>query len=404
VPTAIGRNSAIEVGPALLHLFLMAIVSDQVPYVSATSPWAHESFTFSGEAYYHRLRELIRGARVSVRIESYIFELDAEGREILEELGRAGERGVKVRLLIDAIGSPQWWREDFRSLTQRGVRIRVFGRPRDLLREAYRLAIHGFFFRAFQALRKFQLRDHRKLAIFDSETALVGSANIGSSFVRWRETTVELRGPGVASLKQSFIRSWRFANRERVPGHEKRLPRVPEVRNNFTRSEREFSNRQFVARVRSTERRLWLTTAYFHPRPKLLLALFSVLKRGVDLRILVPQHSDISWFPWLSRTAFAGLLARGARIFEYEVTMLHAKTTLFDESALVGSRNMNYRSFMHDLELDVELASTNAVAALEAQFLEDCSHSAELSREQIRHYQPLAFLVSLGLTPIKRWL
>ncbi len=365
--------------------------------------WSEESFLFSGGEYLQRLIDRARTARSSIRIESYIFELDAKGRELLEELGRAGERGVKVRLIIDAIGSPQWWREDFRSLLSHGVRVRVFGRPRDLVREAVRLAIRGRIFRAFQTLRKFQLRDHRKLAIFDAEIAMVGSANIGMTFEKWRETTVELRGNGVAALRQSFIRSWRFAARERLPdgGYETKFP---EIRNNFTPQERRFVNRQFVARVRSTERRLWMTTAYFHPRPKLLLALFFVLRRGVDLRILVPRHSDISWFPWLSRTAFAGLLARGARIYEYEGPMLHAKSTVFDRTVLVGSRNMNYRSFMHDLELDVELVSEGSLRTLESQFETDCQRSVELTRKQIREFQPIAFLVSLGLTPFKRWL
>lgn len=395
-----GRNSAVDLVFALLHSFAMPLEPSPV----STPPlWTEESFLFSGAEYLHRLIERVRAARTSIRIESYIFELDEKGRELLAELERAADRGVKVRLIIDAIGSIPWWREDLARLGARGVGLRIFGRPRDLFREAFRLAIRGRFFRSFQTLRKFQLRDHRKLAIFDSEIALVGSANIGASFGAWRETTVELRGPGVAALKQSFVRSWRFAARESVPEHERQLL-FPAIRNNFTRAERRHANRHFRAHVRDAERRLWMTTAYFHPRPKLLLALFSILKRGVDLRILVPRHSDIAWFPWLSRAAFAGLMARGARIYEYDGPMLHAKTTLFDRSAFVGSRNMNYRSFVHDLELDVELDSPSAVAALEAQFAVDCRNAVELDRDRIRELQPLAFLVSLGLTPFKRWL
>ncbi len=366
--------------------------------------WKEEVFHFFGEDYLQRLIALTRAARASVRIESYIFELDSQGRELLEELGRAAERGVKVRLIIDAIGSPNWWRADFVALTPRGVRVRVFGQPRDLLREALRLILQGRLIRAWNTLRKFQLRDHRKLAIFDETTALVGSANIGMHFARWRETTVELHGAGIPGLKQSFVRSWRFANRERLHDDERRGPRFPQIRNNFTPAERRYANRQFVLRVRESRARIWLTTAYFHPRPQLLIALFFALKQGVDLRILVPRHSDISWFPWLSRTAFAGLLARGARIYEYDGAMLHAKTTLFDRAALVGSRNMNYRSFMHDLELDIELESPEAIHALEAQFEVDVRRSVEVTRGQIRRFQPFAYLISLGLTPIKRWL
>ena len=368
-----------------------------------TPLWTEETFHFSGGDYLRRLIELTRAARFSIRIESYIFELDPRSRELVEVLGAAAERGVKVRVIIDAIGSYHWGHEDFSALFARGVRVRAFGRPRDLLRDSFRLAIRGHFFRAYQTLRKFQLRDHRKLAVFDSEVALVGSANIGETFERWRETTVELRGPGVAALRQSFVKSWRFANRESIPARDRTLF-TPEVRDNFTSAERRFANRHFLERIRGTERRLWMTTAYFNPRPKLLLALFQILDRRMDLKIIVPMHSDISWFPWLSRAAFAGLISRGARVFEYKGPMLHAKSTLFDGRAFVGSRNMNYRSFMHDLELDVELESKAAVASLEAQFAEDLANSVELTSDRLRGYRPIAFLVSIGAIPFRRWL
>jgi phosphatidylserine/phosphatidylglycerophosphate/cardiolipin synthase-like enzyme len=224
--------------------------------------------------------------------------------------------------------------------------------------------IRGRFVRAYQTLRKFQLRDHRKLAIFDSEIALVGSSNIGKVFDDWRETTVELTGPGVQELIRSFIRSWRFSAREKIASTAHRSP-SSSVFDNFTVQDRAYVNRKFRDRVRES-RRLWMTTAYFHPRPKLVLALLALLRTGADLRILVPRRSDIAWFPWLSRTAFVGLISRGAKIFEYDGPMLHAKTTIFDRHALVGSRNMNYRSFVHDLEIDVELSSEKAMSVLEA--------------------------------------
>lgn len=366
------------------------------------SLWENESFVFSGGEYFDLLTDRVRKAKASIRIESYIFELGDQERKFLAELVLAAGRGVKVRILIDAIGSPAWRWENLEALSKNGVRVRVFGRPRDLFRKAIGWAWKGSFLRAYRTLRKLQLRDHRKLAIFDSEEAFVGSSNIGASFRNWRETTAILRGPGVAALKRTFVRSWRLAARERIP--EDMRVSIPGIRSNFTRYERGTVNRRFVERVRAVETRLWITTAYFHPRPKVLLALFHILKRGADLRILVPRHSDISWFPWLSRTAFAGLLANGAKVYEYTGPMLHAKTTLFDDELLVGSTNMNHRSFMHDLELDVLIHSDSAVKELEDRFKRDCQESILLTAKTIRQYGMIAFLVSLFLTPFKRWL
>ncbi len=368
----------------------------------AAALWNGETFVFSGGDYFALLLDRVRRAKYSIRIESYIFELGHEERSLLAEMVTAASRGVTVRILIDAIGSPQWRRENLEELARLGVRVRVFGRPRDLIRKAMGCALHGSFVRAFRTLRKLQLRNHRKLAIFDSEEAFVGSSNIGSTFRYWRETTAILKGPGVEALKRTFVRSWRLAAREKIP--EAMRVSVVGIRSNFTRYERGTVNRQFVERVRAVEGRLWMTTAYFHPQPKVVLALFHILKRGVDLRILVPRHSDISWFPWLSRTAFAGLIAGGAKVYEYNGPMLHAKTTLFDDDLLVGSTNMNHRSFMHDLELDVLIHSAPAVRQMEDRFKHDCQESTLLTQKTIRQYGVIAFLVSLFLTPFKRWL
>jgi cardiolipin synthase A/B len=370
--------------------------------VPAHAFWTGAEFLFTGRDYFQRLLERVKEAKHSIRIESYIFEKDILGIQLFEELARAAERGVKVRVIVDAIGSPQWSVADLEVFRKGGVYVRVFGRPRTLLAEALRRLIRLNFVTAYRVIRKVQLRNHRKLAIFDSKLGLVGSSNIGETFSEWRETTVELQGPGVSELGRSFARSWRFSVREHIPNSKQRM--VTPLRNNFTPTERRIANREFITRVRESEDKIWMTTAYFHPRPKLLLSLFFALRHGVDLRILVPSHSDIAWFPWLSRTAFAGLLSAGARIYEYEGQMLHAKTTVFDRVALVGSRNMNYRSFMHDLELDVELDSASAVSELERLFERDSEKSTELTPARLRAYAPVAGLISFILTPLKRWL
>lgn len=364
--------------------------------------WNHLSFILTGRDYFQAWLKACRTAKSTVRFETYIFELDELGNSILNELRLAAARGVKVRLLIDAIGSPEFTAAKVRELGEQGIRVRVFGRPRDVIRESIEQCRRGRFWRAFQNLRKFQLRNHRKLAIFDGEVAFIGSANIGARFADWRETTVSLRGTGVGGLKQTFIRSWRLAAREKV--NEAFDLRSPTIRINFTRAERRATHLYLLGKIRAERKRLYLTTAYFHPRPGLLLALFSALLRGVDVRILSPKRSDISWFPWISRAMYSGLIEKGAKIYEFENGMMHAKTSLFSDCVFVGSTNMNYRSFMHDLELDVVLEAPEAVRTCEAIFEGDLKRSTLLSPSAIQGYAPLATLISVLLTPLKRWL
>lgn len=374
----------------------IAIADAHPPYA-----WAQTDFLLSGADYLEEVIRSCENAKEFIRMESYIFERDESGRRVMDSLRGAAARGVKVRLIIDAIGSPDWGQDEITTLGSEGVRIRVFGRPRDLIRLAFQYLMKGSFLRAFRTLKKFQFRNHRKLLVVDGEVGFVGSANIGTRFAAWRETTAVLRGPGVQGLRQSFTRSWHLAAREHV--HEEREWKLS-IRTNFTRRERLTSNLHLLTRIENENNRLFISTAYFFPRPRLSLALFGALRRGVDLRIISPLHSDFAWFPWLSRAVFSGLIKKGAKIYEYGGAMNHAKTMVFSSAVIVGSTNMNYRSFIHDLELDVILDDVKAVSEMEQIYFADLEKSVPLTSDRIRGYAPFAFLISVLLTPLKRWL
>jgi cardiolipin synthase len=364
--------------------------------------WTSEIILFTGREFADALLSRIRRATHSIRIESYIFERDELGNEVIEELKRAAARGAKVRVIVDAIGSPQWDRDFLSELASAGIRAQIFGSPRSVLFSCLRLFMRGHWFLAYRIGRKVQLRNHRKLAIFDGKEAIVGSANIGRRFDDWRETTVILRGPGVSRLRSCFVRSWHFARGDRAAVEP--WERTPRIRTNFLRRERRNTNRRYLSDVTTARQRIWITTAYFNPGPRLVHALLSAHRKGVDVRILVPFRSDVSFFPWFSRAIFAGLVGRGLKVYEFEETMQHAKSTLFDRRALVGSTNLNHRSYIHDLELDVVVESPEAVETLERLYLADCSRSIPLTQEAIRAYAPVAYAISFLLLPFKRWL
>jgi cardiolipin synthase len=136
--------------------------------------------------------------------------------------------------------------------------------------------------------------------------------------------------------------------------------------------------------VVGAQRRIWIENAYFVPDGSLLRALSAAAESGVDVAIIVPAVSDVVFIPWVTTAFHDGLLRAGVRIFEYTKGMMHAKTILVDDWGLVGSSNLNHRSLLHDLEVDVVLADESASRSLHDQFLIDCTHARQVTLESWR--------------------
>src|SRR3989344_6416821 len=134
--------------------------------------------------------------------------------------------------------------------------------------------------------------------------------------------------------------------------------------------------------IEKCQKRIWMTNAYFVPDNFLLKALVDAADTGVDVRIILPKKSDLRFMTWASATFHENLLKAGIRIFEYVPSILHAKTLIIDDWVLVGSSNMNYRSLLHDLEVDINVASLTAKKTLEQQFLTDQQACKEIFLKQ----------------------
>jgi cardiolipin synthase len=228
-------------------------------------------------------------------------------------------------------------------------------------------------------------RDHRKLCVVDESRAWVGSFNITSDHLPlaagglgWRDYAVELSGRRVDSLVETFESLW-WRTRPRLwrgflAGY---------ISNRSMRA-RYLKNR-FVARsVVNARDRVWLVSAYFLPTAALRRALLHACRDGVEVCLILPERSDVVMFPVLSSHYYRTLLLAGARIFLYQPGVLHAKALLIDDFAIIGSSNWNYRSALHDLELDVVLRQAGTLAELEAVILRDAADSCELALEDLR--------------------
>lgn len=304
----------------------------------------------------------IRRAGHHIHLIYYIWQDDDTGRRFRDLLVERARRGVRVRLLYDGVGSARLPRSFFDPLRQVGGQAECF------------MPIH------FMVRRPMiNFRNHRKLLIVDGVVGFIGGINVGDEYLRWQDLGVKIEGPGVDQLQEIFHDDWYFVSRENLTDSGcfgrwvKHVPSAapdvscatiasgPDQRFNAIRE------MLFLA-VTQCRQRLWLMTPYLVPDSALVMALRSAAYRGVDVRIMVPAQSDVPLVQRASRAFYPDLVDAGVRVYEYH-GMLHAKSLLFDDDLLlIGSANMDTRSFRLNFEASTFLASRRLNRELAAYF------------------------------------
>jgi len=331
-----------------------------------------------GTAILDATKALIRGARHSLRFEMYIWSPDAAGQEIADLLAAAAGRGVRVHGVVDHLGSL-------------GA-----GHLIDRVRAAGGAIRHFHPVAPWRPLHIWNRRNHRKLVIADGQEAVAGSANWATEYDLRRTATafldlgLALRGPSVADLDEDFRRVWRRCGPDDLAAAPAQAPgalwlgpwhedAVVQVVTSVQRFGARAIRRHVEFLVRQAKGRLWIANAYFVPSRRLLRLLARAARRGVDLRILLPGVSDNVLTLAAGRGVFGALLRAGARIFERGGRFLHAKAALLgSEHALVGSVNLDSRSFRHNLELNLLVQHAGFAAELEKAFLDQMPDSREV--------------------------
>ncbi len=367
--------------------------------------WKREKVYFNTSEYFAAVIRRIDAAVDSVDMEMYIFKRDRLGKSLLAALERAANRKVTVRLIIDGLGSPAWSIQDLKRLAKKKVFVRVY---HPLPWPFSRMFWHhpGA---AIKLLLNINRRNHKKLIIVDGETAFIGSMNVSTEHMGWRETSVLVQGDHIIDLEKSFEITWshsynpglprikRLRKRKFMKGSGKGL-----VRTNITRRLRRRHNRELLARILLAKQRVWLTSAYFIPSPKIVRHLVLAAQSGADVRLLLPRYSDVKIVRWVSMLFYFSLLRAGITIYEYLPAMLHAKTVLVDEWASIGTSNLNHRSLYHDLEVDVVLKKGVSVARLSRQFERDLENSDRVT-EQWLERRPVLTRAAGYLGSLMRW-
>ncbi|HVY44303.1 MAG TPA: cardiolipin synthase [Minicystis sp.] len=343
------------------------------------------SLLVDGDATYDAIGRAIDAAKHRVDAEYYLVRRDGTAAWFRERLVAAARRGARVRLLLDGYGSFWISRAWLRPLRDAGVEVAFFLPARLLL---------------FQPMN---LRNHRKIVVVDGEVGFTGGINVGDEYRGklgpWRDLHMELRGPAVEPLAEIFEQDWHFATRAPLPAEDKAAslppPPQPEVGDALVaivRSgpdvggvERETIHRLFFSAITMARERVFVTTPYFIPDRAILVALETAAMRGVDIRLLFPSRSNHPVVFQAGRAFYEQLLEAGVRIYEYGPGMIHAKTMVVDGSvALVGSANMDLRSFRLNFEVHAVVRDDATARALEAIFERDLAVTREVELAAFR--------------------
>lgn len=323
---------------------------------------------------YPAWEEAMRRAERTIHLEMYIVHRDDVGRRFVALLADRARAGVKVRVIYDWFGCG--WGPVlglFRPLVAAGGEVRVFNPPR------------------ISAALAWTRRNHRKLLCADARVGFVGGLCIGQAWEGrpeknqdpWRDTGIEIIGPAVAHLEHAFASSWALSGGDVIH------PAPPHGAGSSTGQVhmRIIPTEPFTAALLRTDllvttlarRSLWIADAYFIGHGPFVLALQRAAQDGVDVRLLLPQGSDVKWTVPLSRSLYRALLEAGVRIFEWNGSMMHAKTAVADGRwCRVGSTNLNVNSWVGNWELDVAIEDEGVARTMEQQYEQDMARSTEI--------------------------
>lgn len=328
---------------------------------------------FDGKLAFPAMLDAMRAAQREILFEFFIVRNDETGKLFQEELQAAAARGVTVRVLADGLGAPftpsRFWRE----MEEKGIKVQLFHPPYVL---------------PWRHLH----RDHRKILVIDREIAFIGGMNIGAEYGSpdpqkrsWRDTHARITGPAAWDLAVVFTEEWCYTGGPPcdigpLPAEAATAPgaRILIFDSRPGRGHGEWA--AALAAISGAARRtLWITNAYFAPSLGVVRMLGRAARRGVDVRLLLSGNTDQPIVRAAGRSFYRVLLERGVRIFEYQATVLHAKTLVADSFvSVIGSSNLDARSFRFNSECNAVILDPVTAAVMERAYQNDLAQAAEI--------------------------
>jgi len=343
-----------------------------------------------GPATFQAMFAAIRSAKDHINMETYIIEDDAVGNRFADALIEKQAQGVQVNLIYDSVGAINSPKEYFMRLSDSGIKVLEFNPVNPLS------AKKGW---------EVNQRDHRKLLIVDGRIAFLGGINISSVYSSgsfrpqskrrldgsppWRDTHLKVEGPVVREFQKLFLETWGKQKGEPL------APRnyFPQLGNTGTEVVRAIGSSPdepysliyatLLSAIGSAVTSVYLTNAYFVPDPQLLAALKDAASRGVDVKLILPSKTD-SWLVFFAgRSFYEELLRSGVKLYERRDVLLHSKTAVIDGVwSTIGSTNLDWRSFLHNDEVNAVVLGQEFGAQMQAMFEVDLAASNPITLEQ----------------------
>jgi cardiolipin synthase A/B len=343
-----------------------------------------------GPATFQAMFNAIRGAKNHINMETYIIEEDEVGKRFSDALIEKQNQGVQVNLIYDSVGAIHASKEFFKRLTDSGIKVLEFNPVNPLT------AKKGW---------DVNQRDHRKLLIADGQIAFVGGINIssvysGGSSARaskqrpdggppWRDTHLQMEGPVVGEFQKLFLSTWEkqqgspLAPSNYFPQLTNKGPEVVRAIGSSPDDPYSLIYATLLSAISSAETSVHLTNAYFVPDPQLVAALEGAAHRGVDVKIILPSNTDFWLVFHAGRSFYDDLLRAGVKIYERQDALLHSKTALIDGVwSTIGSTNLDWRSFLHNDEINAVILGQEFGAQMQAMFDKDLAASKPITLEE----------------------
>lgn len=344
----------------------------------------------NGDEFFPALLEALRGARRTITFSVYIWEPGAISEKVVAALLDRARAGVQVRLLLDGLGGREAPEAALNALRAAGAKVEMFRSPR------------------LGKFTRFHKRNHRRAIVIDGELAFTGGMAIGDKWLgdadspeHWRDMMVEVRGPMASTVQSAFVAPWAHSTGELLAG-DQYFPARPDTSGSgpdgplhtgiasAPSSEdhplRLFFTQAFV----SAKRRLYIATPYYVPDKATRDSIVAAARRGVDVRLLLPnEHIDNALVRYTAQAYYEELLGAGARVYEYQPTFMHSKFVVVDGRwTIVGSANLDIRSKELNEENVLGVLDEGFGAALEAAFRKDLAASREIELAEWRRRGP----------------
>lgn len=375
------------------HLLQKHLAYEQA--INAGSPLTlHNKLTLlqNGPATYQAMFAAIRAAKDHINLETYIFDDGDAGQKFADLLVERQAAGVQVNIIYDSIGALLTPSAFFDRLRASGIRVLEFNPVNPLVgnKKAWRL----------------NNRDHRRQLVVDGRIAFTGGINISNTYsssplgrrarkksdsplgaiAGWRDTHIQIEGPVVAEFQKLFIESWArqkgepLAAKSYFPNLKPRGDEIVRAIGSTPNDPQNLIYLTLLSAITHAERKVHFTIAYFAPDPQLLKALTDAARRGVEVKLVLPSYTD-SWPIFnLGRSHYTELLKSGVQIYERRGAVMHAKTACIDGVwSTVGSTNLDWRSFLHNDEINAVILGRSFAAQMEAMFAKDLAESSVIT-------------------------